>query len=150
MRRSILVAASGLALVAAMAIGPFGAAAAAPYVYGCTPATLFLSGNVPHILSLSIYDGSATSASLTIKVLSGDGHILNGDAAPLLPPLAHALPATHTFEWAWNTFGVSGETNATIASSIRIVSNVPVSATLSHDIFHDSHWTPVVCSSLQP
>jgi hypothetical protein len=150
MRRSIQVGASTLAFATAIAIGPFGTAAAAPNVYGCTPATLFQQGNASHTVSLSIYNGSASAATLTIKVLSGDGHIMNGPDVLALPPLSHALPPTHTFEWAFTTFGVSGESSATVASSIRIVSNVPEAVTLSHDMFNDQHWTPMPCASLQP
>ena len=40
MRRLIFAVASAVALVAALAVGPLGTAAAAPYVYGCTPASL--------------------------------------------------------------------------------------------------------------
>ena len=77
MRRWIIGAATVAALLAATVVGPFGAAATAPYVYGCTPATIFnMDRNSLYWVSMTIYNGTASSAHLTHKILAGDGSIL--------------------------------------------------------------------------
>ena len=68
MRRLILSAASAIGLVAAVALGPFGAAADAPYVYGCTPASLYASSG-SYVMELSIYNGSASTARDSDRVV---------------------------------------------------------------------------------
>ena len=94
MRRLILGAASIAALVAALAVGPFGAAAAAPYVYGCTPA-MYTGGTTNHEALLSIYNGSASTANLIHKILNADGLILNQGGDDLA---AYFVPRTSTVE----------------------------------------------------
>jgi hypothetical protein len=151
MRRSFLIAISATAMVAAMAVGPFGAAAAAPYVYGCTPATFFGAGSA-YNTSLSIYNGSATTASLTIKVLAGNGTRLSVLGFGYEPPLTSTLAATHTASYLWSTPGGIGvESTNDIPASVRIVSSEPVAAVLSHDYPTSStDWKPIDCISLQP
>ena len=151
MRRSILVATSAIALAGAMAIGPFGAAAAAPYVYGCTPAN-FRTTEIAGV-SLSIYNGSASTANLTHKVLAGNGTQLN---TALTVPIVSMLPPTHTKDLFWYGQGrTPDEGDNAIASSVRIVSNVPVSATLSlarlgTELGSYVDWHAIVCTSQQP
>jgi hypothetical protein len=158
MRRSIYAAAGALAFAGAMAVGPFGVAAAAPYVYGCTPASVY-DGNDVYV-SLSIYNGSASTANLTHKVLAGNGTILNADF-PLTPPappstampVTSTLPPTRTatFTIASNRGGgaVSIE-NGTIPDSIRVVSNVPVSASMTLGFATADHWLGFECTPLVP
>ena len=132
MRRSILMAVSATALAGAMAVGPFGAAAAAPYVYGCTPVTFFETGTET-IARLTIYNGSASTATLILKILAGNGSILNPAGLWALVPLSYPLPPTHSAVFRWHSDPAGGEpdeSNGTVATSVRIVSNVPVAATL--------------------
>jgi hypothetical protein len=149
-RRWILTAASAAALAAAMAVGPFGAAAAAPYVYGCTPATM-RGPMVNYDLSLTIYNGSATTANLTHKILAGNGAILNAGSGLNVLPTTSTLPATHTAAFEWSTpQGEPSATGGTLAGSVRIVSNVPVAATLNHDPTETEDWKPIPCMPMQP
>jgi hypothetical protein len=134
MRRSILVAASGIALAAAALIVPFGATAAAPYVYGCTPATIYNTDSSTYIVSMTIYNGTASSAHLTHKILEGNGSILNQFAGgAYVLPLTSVLTPTSTAIFAWGTFGGRPGIDAARAASVRIVSDVPIVASLSHD-----------------
>ena len=72
MRRLIVMAATVAALVVAVVIGPMGTAAAGPYVFGCTPLNWQGFAGNPRA-ALTIYNGSAATANLTHKVLSGNG-----------------------------------------------------------------------------
>lgn len=150
MRRLILSAASAIALVAALAAGPLGAAAGAPYVYGCTPASLYTTSSITYTMQLSVYNGSATGTSLTLKILSRNGTILNpGSPYNSLPTTAN-LPARNTYMQLWATrAGAPSSTNGTIAASVRIVSAVPVVATLGHDV-PTADWKPIACMPIQP
>lgn len=155
MRRSILIALSATAMAGAMAVGPFGVAGAAPYVYGCTPAILSYGVLQPSNLGkLSIYNGSASAANLTIKVLAGNGSILSTTIGFEEVPVTSTLPATHTAVYVYTTSGgIPAESNGTVAASIRIVSNVPVAATLSLiPVFSTTAADVQIddCASLQP
>ena len=141
MRRWIVGMAIAGALVGALAVGPFGAVAAAPYVYGCTPAAYYYgsaySGDVV------IYNGSATTSNVTMKVLTGDGTIR------LSSPLV--IPATKT-----NFFRINIPPNSaphiedsTFPATVRLVSNVPVAATYTHEISAGVN-VPIYCSPLLP
>lgn len=152
MRRWILSAGGVLALAAALAVGPFGAAAAGPYVYGCTPAAYYNTGT-SYIVGLMIYNGSASTANVTHKILAGTGQVLNdpgnvsGTGFFTIAALS-TLPATHTSSRRFMTrFGRPNEGDATVAASVRIVSNVPVSATLTHELAPD---ILVPCTPQQP
>ena len=132
MRRWIEGAVSLAALVGALAVGPFGAAAAPPYVYGCTPAGYFSDQAPAYVVELAIYNGSASTANLTHKVLAGNGTILNSAYSI---PLTSILPPTHTsgiVEYAVHGTVKPTEPNGTLPYSVRIVSDVPISATLTH------------------
>ena len=149
MRRSLISSLGASATVVALALGPFGAAAAAPYVYGCTPAKLH--ANNGYTVILSIYNGSGATANLTTKVLTGTGTILNPSVnIPL--PLTWTLPATHTRPLLWlSSTGYPLENIFdTVEASVRIVSDVPVAASLSHDISGTDDWRAIDCISLKP
>jgi hypothetical protein len=141
MRRSFLVAKGGLALAAAMAAGPFGAAAAAPYVYGCTPVTLV--GVTSETVELNIYNGSASTATVVRKVLAGNGTNLLIFSSPT------SIPATHTSTIDLGTGGSQSEGSSTVASAVRIVSDVPVAASITHHTT-STDWFVFDCIPLQP
>jgi hypothetical protein len=149
MRRWILVASTLAGLVAALAVGPFGAAAAAPYVYGCTPAN-YDNGYAGYTVVLTIYNGSATTANLTHKILASNGTILNDNYPGLA--VTSALPATTTVFFTFpTTGGPSAINDGTIPASVRIVSNVPVAPKLSFDLTNTGHdWKETDCTPLQP
>jgi hypothetical protein len=151
MRRWIIGAASAAGLVAALSVGPFGAAAAPPYVYGCTPAMFEGTTATSYIVSLSIYNGSSSTANLTHKVLAGTGAILNSSMF-MPPPVTSSIGPTQTQVLEWGPpQGFPGPTNATVPASVRVVSNVPVSATLSHAMtMLATDWTPIVCTPQLP
>jgi hypothetical protein len=145
MRRLIVIASTLAALAAALTVGPLGVASAAPYVYGCTPATIYNDG-VSYVPVLTIYNGSASTANLTHKILAGTGLILNQETFPV----TSTLPATHTKENSYSVAGNTGpdELNATTPATIRVVSNVPVAVTLVHDI--TGGQVAISCPVMQP
>ena len=146
MRRLITLAASAASLLAAIALGPLGAAASPPYVYGCTPATYY-ANNTGYLVFLSIYNGSAATANLTHKVLAGDGTNLNAFFAVTQ---TSTLPPTHTSIRFWTAPGSYPlETNNSVPASVRIVSDVPVAATLNHNT-PGAAWQPVDCKPFLP
>jgi hypothetical protein len=147
-RRLMIGVIGAVAALAALAVGPFGAAAGAPYVYGCTPGQAF-SASGDYLTILSVYNGSATAANLVTKILAFDGQILNAPSgAHFSPvPLTFTLDATRTYEKAWNS---PGSTALIRAASVRVVSNVPVSATLTHRLGSDGNELEVTCTPMQP
>jgi hypothetical protein len=147
MRGWIVVMAIALGLSGAMVIGPFAAATGAPYVYGCTPVGLTVS-DADTDVSLSIYNGSASAASLTHKILTANGTIMNNAPGYYTMPTTSTLPPTQTATFVF-TVVPGNPSGFTVATALRIVSNVPVSATLSHDI-SGSAWKIVPCAALQP
>jgi hypothetical protein len=148
MRRSAMVATSLVALVAALVVGPFGAAAAPPYVYGCTPATFWFTTS-DYYVSLSIYNGTSTTANLTRKILAANGAILNSTMVDA-PALTTTVAPTKTAVSTWFTkAGNPAELATTVPASLRIVSDVPVVATYSHNLpFCD--WKPLECLEERP
>jgi hypothetical protein len=149
-RRSILAAASGIFLAGAIAVGPFGASAAAPYVYGCTPAAI-AGPNVFFTEVLNVYNGSSTTANLTHKILAGDGTILNAATGINMLPVTSTLAATRTDGFSWGTkqgYPTSGD--STIAATVRVVSNVPLAVTLAHDLAGTEDWRIIPCLPIQP
>ena len=140
MRRLMVVAASAGALVAALAVGPFGATAAAPYLYGCTSMTLPNAGGTIS-WTVNIYNGSATTSILIIKFLDASGRIFPG-------PFNQSLPATQTF--ILTVTQPSGNPGAvSIPTSLRVVSNVPVSIAVNANPAA-AGWQPIACMPLQP
>jgi hypothetical protein len=129
MNRRISMAAAGGALVAMILGNVIGASAAGPYVYGC--ATLNLPGmGGTETAVMTIYNGSATTANLTRKILSGNGTQLQ---AALGVASTATLGATKTSTTSWSVaHDTPSESSATVQNSVRIVSDVPV--TVSIDI----------------
>jgi hypothetical protein len=131
MRRLIILMAATTALAIALIVGPLGAAAAGPYVSGCGSLQIHwfgATGGGPNheTVQLDIYNGSASSATLTHKILAGDGTILNAGQTPPVP-LTTTLAATKSEQFAWD--GAAGNVNTSnnnIPASIRVVSDVPV------------------------
>jgi hypothetical protein len=151
MRRWILIATSAVGMVAALAMGPLGGAAAAPYVYGCVPALYY--PQTSYLALLQIYNGSASTANVTHKILAGNGTLLN---ATLIdgPPVTSSIPATRTETFLYtnpdSTF-ITSMNEGTKPASVRIVSNVPVSATLSHNFNKPGFPAiPIICTPQQP
>jgi hypothetical protein len=65
-------------------------------------------------------------------------------------PLTSTIVATHTKVYSWpTTSNISFEVDNSIPASVRIVSNVPVSAELSHHLT-TADWQVVVCTPQQP
>ena len=139
MRRLILVASSVAALAAAVVAGPLGAASA-PYVYGCTPATYYAEASYGAFVA--IYNGSATTSNFILKVLAGDGTIVQSSPT--------TLPATKTTLVAYIVpiRAIPGPGDSTIPASVRLVSNVPLAVTLTHTI--SGVHLPIYCSPLLP
>ena len=82
---------------------------------------------------LSIYNGSASTSNLIMKILDANGQILNNDPAGFYGlVVTWTVNPTQTFEHGWLTSVVG--TDHPYAASVRIVSNVPVSATMTHVI----------------
>jgi hypothetical protein len=156
MRRSILIATGAMALAGAMAVGPFGAAAAAPYVYGCTQASYGATGDYQE--ALAIYNGSGATATLTHKFLAGNGTIVNNLVDAIVggvegghPPTTSSLLPTHTKVLRWLSHGFfPDESDASTPATIRLVSNVPVAAVLTHGIFIVDSPIAIPCLPLQP
>jgi hypothetical protein len=147
MRRLAAAAMFALALAGALAVGPLGVTAAAPYVYGCTPVTLNEANDV-YTVQLWIYNGSATTAHITHKLLAGNGTLLN---ATFGVPITSTLKATHTLVRGFPAPGTNaGQPNGTVPAAFRIVSNVPVSVTLSSDFHGDLDWKSIACTPQQP
>jgi hypothetical protein len=136
MNRRITLAAAGGALVALILSNVMGASAAGPYVYGCTSLNIVGLGGTERT-TLSIYNGSATTANLTHKVLSGNGTNLNAGlqqdsvAAPAALPNMSTLGATKTASFWWDDAHANPSVaSSTVQSSVRVVSDVPVAVSL--------------------
>jgi hypothetical protein len=141
MGRWILAVSSAAAIVAAVVVGPLGTSAAPPYVYGCTPAAY--NNATGYILRIDAYNGSATTSNATLKALAGDGTIIT--------TFLGGIPATKTFvagiSVPANSFPSSS--SSTIPGSVRVVSNVPLVATISHLISAGVNQ-PIGCAPLLP
>jgi hypothetical protein len=149
MRRLILVASTIASLAAAVAAGPLGAASAAPYVYGCTPASIW-GATADYEVDFSIYNGSSAPAHLTHKILASDGTILNSGTSLSYYnnlPLTEVLAATHTSRFEWGTYTDNAHTHA---ASVRLVSDVPVSAMLQQNVSTVAQAQLVPCTPQQP
>jgi hypothetical protein len=150
MRRPFLIAASALAFAGAIVAGPLGAEAAPPYVYGCTPGLALVNTTATEVNGYSIYNGSASSASLTIKLLDANGMILNAVNNRNVP-ITSTLPATHTTRFDWIDQGGVPGIDAGRLAAVRIVASVPVSAALTHlEVGTSSVMTIVDCNPLVP
>jgi hypothetical protein len=79
MRRLIILAATVAALAAALAVGPLGAAAAAPYLYACDPGGPKAGGGNE---ILYLYNCQAGTATVTVRTLTASGIDLGLVASP--------------------------------------------------------------------
>jgi hypothetical protein len=137
MNRKISLAAASGALVALIFSNVVGTSAAGPYVYGCTSLNVVgLGGN--ERATLSIYNGSATTANLTHKVLSGNGTNLSAGltqnssipGSPALPATS-TLGATKTAAFWWDdVHNDPSVTSSTVQATVRVVSDVPVAVSM--------------------
>jgi hypothetical protein len=124
MKRSNFLAAASGALIAIVLSNVLGASAAAPYVYGCTTPNLPGFGGSENVV-MTIYNGSATTANLTTKILSGNGTQLQ---AGLGVASTSTLGATKTKTVAWVVaHSDPSETSSTAQNAVRVVSDVPIS-----------------------
>jgi hypothetical protein len=155
MRRTIALSAAAAAFAIALLVGPLGAAAAGPYVYGCEPIQFHYfgaaGGGVGHeTIQLTIYNGAASAATLTHKILAGNGTILN-NTANVTPAIAltTTLAATTSEEFA-ATVPVANvlPTQNDIPAAIRVVSNVPVA--VGAVVTASSVVHVIECSDLRP
>jgi hypothetical protein len=134
MSRKITLAAAGGALVAIILGNVMGASAAGPYTYGCTSLNVLGLGGTEKAM-LSIYNGSAATANLTHKVLSGNGTNLSGGltqntvAAPLAATSTLGATKTATFWWD-DVHSDPSVSSSTIQNSVRVVSDVPLAVSV--------------------
>jgi hypothetical protein len=131
MRRFVTGLLAGLSLSVIVLI-PMSTAAAAPYVYGCTPGQS--SGGSSNAV-VTIYNGSGTTANLTVKALTPSGTNISGS---LGIASTFTLPATQTKEihfveptlmsgFSWDPANAN-----VIVGAIRIVSDQPIAAGMNH------------------
>jgi hypothetical protein len=144
MRRSVL------SILAAVAISVIATAnlttAAGPYVYGCTPLTFPSTGGSWNG-DVSIYNGGATTANLTHKILAGDGTILN---TGLSVATTSTLGATKTETLSFTvdeSSGSPGVGNSTLPASVRVVSDIPVAVGV---VVNGLVGQPLTCTRLSP
>jgi hypothetical protein len=132
----------------AFAFGAVTTSAAGPYVYGCGPFTLEgVNSGIKMLSSFSIYNGSAATANLTHKVLTGNGTQVGGSFTPPIPTTSTLAPTkTATFSFIYLT-GDPSSTDGTIPNSARVVSDVPVAVTFTYD---NNNGSPAQCSRLSP
>ncbi len=114
-----------VALAVAAMVGPFGAAAAAPYVYSCTPGTPIAGGTQT---PLYLYNGQASTATVTIRALTPDGtNITAGVGLPnpvtvnptTTKVLVYTPPPGNMSSFTFNPIN-----SGTVVGSIRLVSDV--------------------------
>jgi hypothetical protein len=143
MRRNVASAVAG-ALLAAVLMSGFQAAAAAPYVYGCTPADYPL-GYASGTGRVKIYNGSGAAANITMKFLAFDGTNLN---VPMGITTNFTVGATTTKYMDYTTPAGAPETGNTAPSTVRIVSDQSIEA--SADVPYSPANIVVQCAYLHP
>jgi hypothetical protein len=148
MNRRITLAAAGGALAALILSNVLGAAAAGPYVYGCGTLNWPNTGGTEKAV-LTIYNGSAVTANLTHKILSGNGTQLQASVTPVAVPSTSTLSATKTATFSWDdVHGEPSVSSSTVQNSVRVVSDTPVLVSLH--IGGGSTGTEVTCMRLDP
>jgi hypothetical protein len=143
MRRSVgngIVIAAGIVLL----MNTFQTAAAAPYTYGCSPVSAFVGSTEGS--SAIIYNGSAATANLIVKALAFNGTNLNS-ALGITTNVALGATQTKWISWT-NPSTVDPAVNATIPSTLRIVSDQPIEAEV--DVTIGTGLQPVPCLYLHP
>jgi hypothetical protein len=120
-RRLIGTAVTATALAVALLVGPLGASATAPFVYGCTPAARQIAGG-SLTSTVTLYNGSAATANITMKLLAFDG---TNVSTLMLPTVSvFSVPATTTKIVVWaNPATVDPAVDNTIPSTVRVVSD---------------------------
>jgi hypothetical protein len=109
------------ALLGALLVGPLGASATAPFVYGCTPAArVTAGGNIGSTVTL--YNGSAATANITMKPLAFDGTNLSALMHPA-GSVFSILPTTTRVVETDSPMTVDPAVDNTIPSTVRVVSD---------------------------
>ena len=153
---------------AAGAIGPIGpigpagppgpSSGGAPFVWVCTPARFpNAGGNGP--AELYVFNGSASSANVSVNILDKNGNNLAGHAIPGSPSpgtypgeangVNVALAAEHTRDLAWfmpATGGPGFDGVTDVSFTVRVVSDQPIVVGARFD-FHPFEM-PSVCHEL--
>jgi hypothetical protein len=124
MRRLAAIAAT-LAVVVGIAVGTFQVTAAAPFVYGCTPADLNNGGGAS---TVRLYNGSGATANITFKLLAHDG---TNVSAPYGIATSFTQPPTTTKVITWTNVNADPDFANTVPLTVRIVSDQSIEATLS-------------------
>ena len=146
--------ASVLALVLVAASGCV-ARTGSPYVWACTPANYYSGGNTPG--TVMVYNGSASLANVSVKLLNRNGTNLAGTQVPGAPPgpvypgqtgtTTVPLEADRTMVVSWTTAQGNPATDTTVPTTVRVSSDQPivVGSNIEFSGFH-----PTVCGFMHP
>lgn len=141
MRRMIASGGVG-ALLTVLILGTFQATAAAPYVYGCTPASFNNGGNISFA---RIYNGQTSTANVTFKAIAFDGTNLNS-ALSLTTNITVAAGKTNVV--TWTSPNVNPDTNNTAPLTLRLVSDQSIEASVTVSFGATQELVP--CTYLHP
>lgn len=137
--------------------GPAGASAGGPpYVWVCTPASFpNTAGNPRH--DLYVFNGSSSTANVSVNILDANGNNLQGHNVPGTNPVTQysgqadgnsvpLLPA-HTLDVNWQSPQTSSPSDGVtdVAFSVRVTSDQPV--VVGHN-FRFNDFVSVPCSLL--
>jgi hypothetical protein len=143
--RVVATVLGALVLVGALLIGPLGAVAAAPFVYGCTPGSILYGAALTYTSSL--YNGSSATANVTMKLLAYNGT----NVSALMNPSAQTFTITPT-NTRWVTWTVpmnlDPSSNAAAPSTVRVVSDQPLALSMVFD--YSASKVIVQCTYLHP
>jgi hypothetical protein len=134
--------------------GPAGASAGgAPFIWVCTPANFNSGGTTP--ADLSIFNGSAASANVSVHFLNKDGNNLSGVTVPGTSPATTypgqtgsatvAVAASNTMIVNYQTAQGNPASGGNVLATVRVVSDQPI-AVGSNIQFSGFH--PMPCSLL--
>jgi hypothetical protein len=133
--------------------GPAGASAGgAPYVWVCTPAN-FNSGGTTDA-DISIFNGSAASASVAVHFLNKDGTNLSGVIVPGASPAVYpgqidpatvAVAASNTLIVSYKTATGTPANGGNVLATVRVVSDQPITVGSNVQV---SGFHPMPCSLL--
>jgi hypothetical protein len=144
MRRLMAMGMTIAGLVVALFVGPLGTTAATPFVYGCAPAASNVAS--PTVSKVTLYNGSAAIANITMKLLASDGTNLSGLMSPA--GSTFAIAATNSRWVDWSNPAVDPAFDNTIPSTARVVSDQSIAVGI--DIDAGSNETIFPCSYLHP
>lgn len=141
--RVVATVLGALVLVGALLIGPLGAVAAGPYVYGCSPTAHFTGTEV---FSATLYNGNATTANVTMKLLAFDGT----NRSSLLSSGSTFTVGATTTKWVnWVTVdSANPQTTNTQPVTARIVSDVPLGIAVFTNVSGHNDYSP--CTYFHP